>query len=915
LTETPQDKTASGQERPRPSLLSRAFHVALWGALLLAGQEAALRSLFPLPQISNFNRARYARVGELAPLACAHWDVSSLPADAERRMALNIYGFRDAKDWSLVRRAGTKRVAFLGGSLVEGVGVGDDETLPEIYSREARRSDAVVEVMNLGMTGADLGASFQAFRDVTKLFAPHEAFLVLHSEEPRLLPYDPAWLQGPIEPVFPKRWLPRAAHIFRRYSRHEGVPFRLWRPAVPLEPLLQKPHLGREEAAPSLAVDLTSSLSAFERFTRANGCALRVIYLPEAGEADPQASPPEIGLAATVSAVCRRLGVPFLDLTADLRREQGRGNALYWEGSPYLRPRGQATVAQRLWEWSQHSPETCQPAASLWQLPTTAAQFGLVPPESVYYTGLPDLDRIQAFFHPTLEANFKQFRGRFGVVSGFGAGATYPQVWLRDSNTLLPLVRYTFEGDVLASWLMEHLAAQQDGGQLFDWIAAGPIEAFREWAPHVRVVFRKDEQTLCADKNTTETDQEASAVLSAHRVFMITGDREWLRSRVLGRSVVERCDRALEYVLKRKLDKQTGLVVSALTADWGDVSPVYPDQRSIYIDEKTPLGVGLYTNALVSEAAHRLGELWAAVGNATRSNLWHERAGDLRQRINAHLWQGERGFYRMHLPVEADSSPLGDDSNIFALGGHVVALRAGVPDETQAERIFEVEERRRQGMGREMPGVTLMPPFKDGVFLNPVLSRAGCYQNGGHWDWFAGHYVLAEFEWGHSRRALKHLEALARVAVRTGGLFEWRAPDGGGRGSRHYGASAASLSQAIYGGLFGIDLRGDQLDIHVRLGNLPATLYLQQPATHTLVAYRYEFDETGNVLRLRYESSLLGNGTISILLPQNASVIEMRRDGQIHPFTVTTVGEDVFVALATDWRPHLVEVAFDRMKQ
>ncbi len=55
--------------------------------------------------------------------------------------------------------------------------------------------------------------------------------------------------------------------------------------------------------------------------------------------------------------------------------------------------------------------------------------------------GDPQLLRLAARLQPTLERNRRRFAGQTGAVDGFGAGEAYPQVWLRDSATLLPLSR------------------------------------------------------------------------------------------------------------------------------------------------------------------------------------------------------------------------------------------------------------------------------------------------------------------------------------------------------------------------------------------------------------------------------------------------------------------------------------------
>ena len=90
-----------------------------------------------------------------------------------------------------------------------------------------------------------------------------------------------------------------------------------------------------------------------------------------------------------------------------------------------------------------------------------------------YRTGDPAVDGLQPLLAQTLEANRKIFAGRTGTVNGFGAGTTYPQIWIRDSATLLPLTRWHYDRAHLASWLEEHLAHQNADGSLNDWVAAG----------------------------------------------------------------------------------------------------------------------------------------------------------------------------------------------------------------------------------------------------------------------------------------------------------------------------------------------------------------------------------------------------------------------------------------------------------
>ena len=527
-----------------------------------------------------------------------------------------------------------------------------------------------------------------------------------------------------------------------------------------------------------------------------------------------------------------------------------------------------------------------------------------------FRTGDPAIDGLQALVAQTLEANRKSFAGRTGTVTGFGAGTSYPQIWIRDSATLLPLTRWHYDRAHLASWLEEHLAHQNADGSLNDWIASGPAARFKADAPRVREVHRAGGIVVSADRNTTEADQESSAVEAARVVFDATRDVAWLRKPVGGRALIDRLDAALSFVAARRMSG--GLVTAAFTADWGDVSPVHADQRVIYLDEATPVVASLYASALYARAARSLAEMHRAAGAAAPSTRWAARSEAAAAAINGRLWQPRRGFYRLHVPI---GSPPGwvppDDGNIFALGGNALAAVYGIAEGGRAARLMDAAERRRLEYGLSTIGGVLLPPYPAGFFRHPILREPFTYQNGGQWDWWAGRFVLAEFERGRAVRAMEHLRVVAARAVAAGGLFEWSTRDGQGRGSPRYAGSAAALGAAVLQGLFGLDLGWNGLALHVRLGARSGEVRAHEPATGTTVAYRQAYDAKARILRLWFDSSAPGTGRLEVLLPPGATPVALRMDGRPRALPVVrSVGEDRYAVVVTDWAPHALALAF-----
>jgi hypothetical protein len=530
-----------------------------------------------------------------------------------------------------------------------------------------------------------------------------------------------------------------------------------------------------------------------------------------------------------------------------------------------------------------------------------------------YASGEPELDRLQGFLFAALEANRKEFAAQ-QTVKGFGAGSSYPQIWLRDSATIIPLSRYYYSTVYLVSWLEEHLSYQREDGQLYDWIASGEKSNFLGAAPRVTEVYRSRQDsgaqtriTISADKNTTEADQEPAAIDAAYQVFKITGDRNWLNKNIKGRPLIERLNLALEYLWKNKLEATLGLISNAFTADWGDVSPVYPDQRALYVDGKTPLVAGVYTNAVFYRAATQLAELNHENADDRMADSWKTKAAAIKENINKHLWQEDKGFYRIHLTLTPNLlREVQDDSNILAMGGNAVAVLNEVADDRQARKIFDNVALRKQQYGMSTIAGTLLPAYPTGRFKHPSVSEEYVYQNGGQWDWFGGRFLLAEFERGYSRRAFHDLIEIARKSVNNHGLYEWHTRSGEGKGSPNYAGSAGVLGRDVFQGLFGIYLSQSTLSLRIRLGDQSGQVHLYEPATDHYVAYNH-CHEPG-AIRLNFESNVPGLGQLHLLLPPNQRAVEAQVDGKNIEFQTETIGEDIYLVLDSDWKAHELRV-------
>jgi hypothetical protein len=200
-----------------------------------------------------------------------------------------------------------------------------------------------------------------------------------------------------------------------------------------------------------------------------------------------------------------------------------------------------------------------------------------------FHSSVDMFNKLSKIIRLTLNQNEVAFEGKTGKISGFAAGTDYPQIWLRDANTIIPASRYFYDQAFLTSWLEEHLAFQKENGSLEDWINSQSE----------------------SDKNTTETDQESNAVQAAHQVYEMLGP-EWLEKTISGEKIINRLEQALLYVLRERWNEEHGLVIGAHTADWGDVDMVDGDQQSIYVDEHTHWTADIYDQSMFYQACMNL---------------------------------------------------------------------------------------------------------------------------------------------------------------------------------------------------------------------------------------------------------------------------------------------------------------------
>ncbi|MBN1816012.1 MAG: hypothetical protein JW828_01540 [Sedimentisphaerales bacterium] len=353
--------------------------------------------------------------------------------------------------------------------------------------------------------------------------------------------------------------------------------------------------------------------------------------------------------------------------------------------------------------------------------------------------------------------------------SGLTAGLSYPQVWIRDLNTFMELACKTHPQEEIRNTLATFFTHQGDDGNSIDGFAV------------------QDGKT---HKNTVETDQESSLIQAVFTYIKTTGDRSFLTQDINGQPVVQRMERALEYLLNHRFSERYGLLWGATTVDWGDVQPETGWGTEFTVDSHK--AIDIYDNAMFVIALRRFIELT----DQPEGSNWNHVLTRTENNIRVCLWK--EGKFLPHLYL--DGSPFPDDfdeNRIHYHGGTAVAVQAGLLDYEQVRSVIRQMIENKQQACAQSIGLAVYPAYPRGFFKNPMMAEPYGYQNGGDWSWFGGRMIEQMAAYGYVESAYSEIRPMIRRAIENKGFFEWYTLDGKPKGSAVYRGSAGALAGGI----------------------------------------------------------------------------------------------------------------------
>jgi hypothetical protein len=479
------------------------------------------------------------------------------------------------------------------------------------------------------------------------------------------------------------------------------------------------------------------------------------------------------------------------------------------------------------------------------------------------------------------------------LIDGFYPGPTYSYdkipgrtpfyLFTRDSATDLPMVRYYYGAAALRSTVEEFLRLQYADGS-------------------VSAVVGPD---FTVDKATVVSDEETSTIVAALEAFNAMPDPAWLKQVLRGQTLIERLNRAMDWVFSARRDPATRLIKRAHTTDWGDIK-WEPHADPSHMRAGDQWTISIYDQAIGYAALQGLARLNAAAGRDEDRARWEAEARDLRASTNVVLWldDRERGYYRIHKHVAPDRLVHDfEEDDVIAIG-NAAAIFYGLAEPDKVPRILAALERARLEARAPKPGLTLQPAYP-GWFHIQMDQRA--YQNGALWDWWGGRQISAEFWSGYWRLAREHLLMVARDwATHPGTVREWESPWLGRTGAdQAYGGAAAVVGQSVMEGLFGVQFVGREVRLTPRLDDLSGGVRAYEPSTDLYAAYEYHATERG-------ESIAYGSNSptaLAVRLPVRwRGETRARLDGKDYlPITYQRLGEVVLGSVVVPSGTHTVD--------
>jgi glycogen debranching enzyme len=377
------------------------------------------------------------------------------------------------------------------------------------------------------------------------------------------------------------------------------------------------------------------------------------------------------------------------------------------------------------------------------------------------------------------------------LKTGFNAGSSYGEVWIRDFNTFITLSCKVMPADSVKKRLRVFFQMQGADGNIVDgYIPKSKADAGYDY------IYSKNAPQFAGHKNTVETDQETSLIQAVYKYVQVTGDTDFLHEIIDAKSVQERMSDALQFLMTKRFSPEYGLIYGATTVDWGDVQPETP--WGVRMDSLSHLAIDIYDNSMLVIALNDYIDLFPP------AHHWLEVRKNIKKNIMKYLWNKKHRKFIPHIYLHGSPFPAAmpggrqafDENKINYHGGTAVAIEAGLLDKKQIQEVNRQMLADVKASGAQSIGLTVYPPYPEGFFKNKGMYPYS-YQNGGDWTWFGARMITALVKYGLAQDAFNEIQPMINRVIANHGFYEWYTREGKPAGSALFRGGAGVLYTAI----------------------------------------------------------------------------------------------------------------------
>ena len=369
----------------------------------------------------------------------------------------------------------------------------------------------------------------------------------------------------------------------------------------------------------------------------------------------------------------------------------------------------------------------------------------------------------------------------------FKAGSTYPETWIRDFATFIEIALEVNSREIIKERLLLFFDFQGEDGNIPDGYTEVGIDVGYDY------IYSETAPDYKAHKNTVETDQESSIILAIARYIEATGDKQILFEEKNGKTVLERCEMALNFLKENMYSEKYGLLFGATTIDWTDVQP--ESKWGVYITEDTHWCIDVYDNAMFVLAINKY--LKWIKDDKVKQEYWKTEKEAIAANVKKYLWDEQHQKFIPHIYLKDSPFSGFDEDEIYYLGGTVTAILAGILNKEEIKASFNKMMEVKKESGSMTIAIINYPPYPEGSFYNPD-TKPYVYVNAADWTWWGGRVIEAMIKTGYIELAYQEIEPFLDRVIKNDGFYEWYSvKDHQPHGSNTFLGAAGALGKAV----------------------------------------------------------------------------------------------------------------------